>query len=90
MSKNVAEIFGLKGKGQLLEGYDADLFLFDPASTTVVMPDEGPCDYSVYEGKVLKGKVVSTLLRGSYAVENGYLRKTQGKFLRGEYYEGTD
>jgi dihydropyrimidinase len=89
MSKNVADLFGLKGKGQLLEGYDADLVLFDPEGSTIVASESGTCDYSVYEGKILTGKIISTVLRGTFAMENGYLRKTQGKFLRSENSEGT-
>jgi dihydropyrimidinase len=81
MTRQVAETFGLVHKGQLLPGFDADVFLFDPKGVTTIGLS-GTCDYSIYEGSALSGKVVSTLIRGTFALENGIIRDTKGKYIR--------
>lgn len=88
MTRQVAEIFGLAHKGQLLPDYDADVFLFDPKGVTDIGLS-GACDYSIYEGSALSGKVISTLLRGTFALENGVIHDTKGKYIRSSLDEST-
>ncbi len=63
---NPAKIFGLKGKGGLGVGMDADLVLVDLKSSTKIRADKlfTKCGWSPWEGKTLKGKIKRVLLRG--------------------------
>jgi len=63
---NAARIFGLKGKGRLETGFDADLVFVDLKNERPV--DESKlftrCGWSPYAGKRLRGWPVKTILRG--------------------------
>lgn len=83
MSSNVADIFGLKSKGRIQDGYDADLVLFDPEGKTVVK-GSGICDYSIYDGLSLKGNIKSTLVRGRFVMKDGKVITAKGRYVRGE------
>jgi dihydropyrimidinase len=83
MSLNVADIFGLKSKGRIQDGYDADLVLFDPEGKTVVK-GSGVCDYSIYDGLSLKGSIRSTLVRGKFVMKDGKITSANGRYVRGE------
>lgn len=88
-SSNPAKIFGLwPTKGEILEGSDADLIVFDPsikheikASNTLMNSD-----YNVYEGMTLKGLIRSVIHRGKIAIEDTKMmvEKGRGKFLKRE------
>jgi dihydropyrimidinase len=80
-TKNVAAIHGLfPRKGSLLPGSDADVAVFDPGEEWKVQGHNSNCDYDVYEGIQMKGKVNSTISRGRFVIKDG-------KFIggRGEY-----
>lgn len=69
-----ARLFGLyPRKGAIAPGSDADLVVLDPAAEWVVRLDDlhSDCDYSVWEGRTLRGKVISTYLRGQPLVLDG-------------------
>lgn len=71
-----AALAGLAGKGRIAVGHDADLVLYDPAATTPVRAEDlahrNPI--SAYDGLVLEGAVVGTVLRGARsAVGDGRL-----------------
>jgi dihydropyrimidinase len=83
MSTNVADIFGLKGKGRIQAGNDADLMLFDPEGKTIVK-GSGVCDYSIYDGLSLKGSIRSTLVRGKFVMKDGKITSANGRYVRGE------
>lgn len=59
MTSLPAKVYGLKGKGQIAEGYDADLCIFDPEAicdradfTNCTEPNEGLA-YVIIDGKVV-------------------------------------
>jgi dihydropyrimidinase len=86
VSTNPAKIMGLyPGKGVLAVGSDADIVVIDAARTwTVRWQDHHMSpDYNCWEGWELKGKVTTTILRGSVLVENGEWvgSKTGGRYL---------
>jgi dihydroorotase (multifunctional complex type) len=82
MAENPARIFGLKSKGRIGVGYDADITLVDLKKEWKVSADafQSKCGWSPYEGMKLKGKVKKVLFRGVLAVEDGaVLADTKGR-----------
>lgn len=82
---NPAKIHGLYPvKGILREGADADIVIFDPSKSKIIDKGHSRADYSPYEGKKVKGSVVSTLVRGSFIIREGKFvgEKIKGKFLK--------
>src|SRR5207247_2124933 len=68
-----ARIAGLRGKGEIAIGNDADIVVFDPEETRTIRASEmhSACDYDPYEGWVVTGWPRLTLLRGEVAYESG-------------------
>jgi dihydropyrimidinase len=69
-----ARLFGLyPRKGVIAVGSDADLVLLDPAARHTIRLDElhSACDYSLWDGWELTGRVTATVLRGQVLVEDG-------------------
>ncbi|MBM4321817.1 MAG: amidohydrolase family protein [Deltaproteobacteria bacterium] len=86
VSENPARLFGMyPEKGTISVGSDADLTVFDPGLETVITPGrlQTNCDYSPYEGMVVHGWPVHTLVRGQLVVENRSFvgRPGYGRFL---------
>jgi allantoinase len=65
-SWNPAQRFGLKNKGAIAEGFDADIAIVDPTkSYTVTAADSmSTQEYTPFEGFELGAKVTNTFLRG--------------------------
>jgi allantoinase len=65
-STNVANRFGLKHKGHIAPGFDADLWLVDLSHSDVVRREDllyrNP--FSAHEGQPIRGRTVRTLVRG--------------------------
>ncbi len=70
-----ARIFGIKNKGKLEIGYDADLVLVDMDIEKTVTRDMvlSKCGWSPYEGYKLRGWPVMTVVGGEIVCENGQL-----------------
>jgi allantoinase len=84
-SWNPAQRFGLKCKGDLAPGFDADVVLFDPDKSFVVRHEDSLSgqDYTPFDGLELSGKVASTFLRGELVYENGKIvGEPRGAFLK--------
>jgi len=75
VSRNVAALYNLPGKGRIAPGMDADFAVVDPERTTTVTHADYPShsDYSPYEGQSFRGGVTHTVLRGTLLSENGTL-----------------
>ncbi len=74
VSTNPAEQFGAGHvKGRIQVGYDADLVIIDLDKTTKLSHARmrGRSDYSIWEGKEVKGLPVMTIKNGEVVVENG-------------------
>jgi dihydropyrimidinase len=68
-----ARRFGLRRKGSIEVGQDADLVLFDPAARRVIraMDLHHTSDYTPYEGFEVEGAVRSVFVRGRAVVRDG-------------------
>ncbi len=66
LSSTPAQLFGLRSKGAIEVGRDADLVLFDPAARRVIHEPElhHTSDYTPFEGLEVQGAVRSVLVRG--------------------------
>ncbi len=81
-----ARRFGLAGKGEIAVGFDADLALLDLGAEATLRAGEllnrWP-ETSPYVGQTLRGRVVSTWLRGVRAYADGRVDGgAQGRFVR--------
>jgi len=65
-STNIAQRFGLKGKGDIGPGFDADLWLVDLNREDVIRREDLLYRnlFSVHEGQRVRGRTVRTLVRG--------------------------
>ncbi|MCZ7663853.1 MAG: amidohydrolase family protein [Thermoleophilia bacterium] len=86
-SKNPAEIFGIyPKKGTIAVGSDADLVVVDLDKEQVVDADKiySFADFSLYQGRTLKGWPVMTVKGGRVAVEDGNVvaEAGLGSFIR--------
>lgn len=76
-TKAPANAYGLKEKGEILPGMDADVVIFDKNGTTTVNDE-----MSVYDKKTYKGAVETVLVRGSIVVDRGQIFSHTGKYIR--------
>ncbi len=85
---NPAKRYGLRSKGDVAIGYDADLVLVDPHETYTVRAadSESVQGYTPFEGMELKGKVKTTFLRGNLIYDNnGVVGEAIGQYLARPY-----
>lgn len=71
-STTPAKLFGLfPKKGTIAVGSDADVVLFDPAATQTIRAKDlhSNCDYTLLEGRTLRGQVKKVFLRGELIVD---------------------
>ena len=75
-----ARIAGLRGKGEIAVGSDADLVIFDPELRRTIRAADlhSACDYDPYEGWEVTGWPTHTILRGAIAYVNGEIVASPG------------
>ena len=83
-STNVAKRFGLKRKGDIARGFDADLWLVDLGHDDVVRKRDllylNP--FSAHEGQRIRGRTIRTLVRGrTVFVDGGIVEGPPARFL---------
>lgn len=73
MCENPAKTYRMKRKGMIELGYDADLTLVDPNEVHEVRNADQltKCHWSPWHGQKLKGRAVTTIVRGQVVYENG-------------------
>jgi dihydropyrimidinase len=81
-----AKLFGLfPKKGTIAVGSDADVVLFDPAASQTIHAHHlhGNCDYTLLEGRTLRGRVEKVFLRGQLIVDGAQWlgRAGMGRFV---------
>jgi dihydropyrimidinase len=85
LATSPAHIAGLRGKGEIAVGGDADIVIFDPDEKRTIRASEmhSACDYDPYEGWEVTGWPALTLLRGEIAYAKGEIlaRPGQGRLV---------
>ncbi len=84
LSWNPAQRYGLNHKGDIAEGFDADVVLVDPNHTWTIHAKDSPSTqgYTPFEGLELSAHVDATFLRGKLIYEDGQiLGKPSGQYL---------
>ncbi|WP_298932103.1 dihydroorotase family protein [uncultured Ramlibacter sp.] len=80
-----AQRFGLNHKGDIAEGYDADIALVDPARSWTIQAKNSPSTqgYTPFEGLEMSARIEATFLRGEqiYTHERGIIGKPRGQYL---------
>jgi dihydroorotase len=73
MAENPARVFGLKAKGALKVGNDADLTVIDPNRQYKIDPSKfySKAKYSPFEGRLVKGKAAKTFAAGHLVMDDG-------------------
>ena len=87
MSHNVAEIYRIKDRGYIREGYFADLVLVDLNKQQEVTTKSilYKCKWSPFLGQVFKSSINSTFVSGNLVYEKGLVKTdVKGKRLRFE------
>lgn len=82
---NPAQRFGLRSKGAIAVGFDADFALVDPTVTWTVRAEdsESTQEYTPFEGFELSARVTDTFLRGQQVLEGGkVVGEPNGRYLR--------
>ncbi len=83
-SWNPAQRYGLNHKGDIAEGFDADIAIVDPAKTWQIAAKDSPSTqgYTPFEGLEMSARVDATFLRGSRIYEDGeVIGKPRGQYL---------
>jgi allantoinase len=84
LARQPARLAGLDGrKGSIEVGKDADFVVFDPEGAKKVRGDDLEHRHPItpYEGMVLRGTVVETILRGESVFADGQIHAGRGRML---------
>lgn len=89
-SSNPSDIFGLKNKGKILKGYDADLVVWnsDLSNVISVSNQHQRCDNNIYEGIKISGQAETVIKNGKIVIENRKLSQNlpKGSFIPTEFF----
>ena len=96
LSTGTARMFGLKDKGEIVAGKDADIVIFDPDQKFTITTDKlhMNVDYTPFEGWEISGMPVKVYARGKKVSQwNGSQMEFTGKagtgrFIKREPFEG--
>jgi dihydroorotase len=76
-SHSVADLFNIKKRGYIKEGYFADLVLIDPQSPSTVTKDSilYKCEWSPFEGHQFSAQIRYTFVNGVPVFDNGMINE---------------
>ena len=84
--KRPAEIYGIKRKGEIIEGNQADLVLVETGKEEKINPEkfQSKAKHSPFAGRTVKAKVYATYLGGNLAYKEGeiMMKPGNGKILK--------
>lgn len=72
-SEKAAEIFGIKDRGKIKEGYFADLAIVDTDAVQTIEDVAYKCGWCPYQGNALRGKITDVFINGRHVIENSVL-----------------
>ncbi|MBS7247387.1 MAG: dihydroorotase family protein [Candidatus Jordarchaeales archaeon] len=80
LSEKPAQIFKIKNKGKIDEGYDADLTIIEPKKKDKIKPEKfySKAKQTPFEGWKTKGKPEITITNGVIVMEQGEITAPQG------------
>jgi len=84
MCENPCKIFGIKNKGYIKEGYDADLTIVDMNKDQVIKDETiaSKCGWTPFNNYKVKGFPVGTIVNGNLVMSEGkIISKAQGRPL---------
>ena len=72
MCENVTKIYGIKNKGFIKPGYDADITIIDMNKEKVVKGNQmqSKCGWSAFDNQKLKGWPITTIVNGNIVYDN--------------------
>ncbi len=82
--ENPANVFKIKNKGFIKEGFDADLVIVDFDRRQAVRSEDllTKCGWSPFEGKILKGWPVTTIVNGNVVYDKGEIFDVKSKEVK--------
>lgn len=74
-SHSVADLFQIKDRGYIREGYFADIVLFDPSLKTKVSEEKilSKCNWSPLKDETFQSKIIHTIVSGQHVYKDGKL-----------------
>ena len=74
-SHSVSDLFQIKDRGYIREGYFADIVLFDPTSKTSVSEEKilSKCNWSPLKDETFHTKIIHTIVSGQHIYKNGQI-----------------
>ena len=75
-SEKASEIFGIRDRGKIREGYFADLAVVDTDVFQTIDEVAYKCGWSPYQGRTLRGRITDVFINGRHVVENSVLADT--------------
>ena len=90
MCENPAKIMKIDKRGELQEGYFADIIVVDPKKEWTVGVDdtiESKCGWTPYENWKLKGKNTMTIVNGKIVYENGKINENVKSGKEVKFYD---
>ena len=74
-SHSVADLFQIKDRGYIREGYFADIVLFDPSLKTKVSEEKilSKCNWSPLKDETFQSKIIHTIVSGQHVYKNGQI-----------------
>jgi dihydroorotase len=80
-SENPAKIFDIKYRGEIKEGYFADIIILDTEKEYTIKNENiiSKCGYSSFNGWNVYGEVITTIVNGKKVYENNKFYDNKGK-----------
>lgn len=80
-SENPAKLMGLKEKGSIEQGFDADLVIADLKKEETIKNSDivSKCHWTLFDGMKVRGRVIATVVNGELAYNGGSFFESNGR-----------